>query len=149
MAKKKTSKPRPRVFYDDGKTRIEYVGRALHEIKGEILRVDGCLKLALKSLRTMRRSQHPAVRAAIFTLENIQPKLDSQDPKELARISYLMGDALQTLAVMKNSNADYLKSARFHLLYGQTPKKRDREAILGGKKTYTDRDETHYDDPEA
>lgn len=149
MRSKKVAKPRPEVVYDDGTTRVNYVGRASNEVNAEIVRVVNCMLLALRGLRSMRRSPHPAVRAAIFTLENIKPDVASTSSKELARISFLMEDTLKTLSVMKNSNADYLKLARFHLLFGQTPKKRDREAILGGKKHYTHDDEDIQQDPEA
>jgi hypothetical protein len=134
---------KPAVVYDDGLRRVDYVGRAHSEVNAEILRVAHRLELALRKLRTMRRTQHPAVRAAIFLLQNIKPDLTSHAAKELARISYLMGDALETLAVIKNSNADYLKEARFNLLYGQTPKKRDRDTILNVRK---ERIDTHDDD---
>jgi hypothetical protein len=142
---RKTIKVKPPVVYDDGIRRVDYVGRAHCDVNTEIRRVAHHLMLALRKLRIMRRVQHPAVRAAIFLLQNIKPNVESHSAKELARVSFLMGDALQTLSVLKNSNADFLKEARFNLLYGQTPKKRDRDTILSGRK---DRIETH-DDEEA
>lgn len=136
----KIAKVKPAVVYDDGIRRVDYVGRAHSEVNAEIRRVAHHLMLALKRLQTMRRVQHPAVRAAIFILRNSRPKVDSVAAKELARLSFLMDDALKTLSAIKNSNADYLKEVRFNLLYGQTPKKRDRDAILGGCKERIERE---------
>lgn len=139
----KIQKVKPPVVYDDGIRHVDYVGRAHSEVNAEIKRVVHHLGLALRRLRTMRRVQHPAVRAAIFILQNAKPDVTSTSAKELARLSFLMGDALETLAAIKHSNADYLKYARFNLLYGQTPKKRDRDTILGGHK---ERVENHEDE---
>jgi hypothetical protein len=137
----KIAKVKPAVVYDDGIRRVDYVGRAHSEVNAEIRRVSHHLMLALRRLRTMRRVQHPAVRAAIFLLQNAKPKLESVSAKELARLSFLMGDALNLLSTITNSNADYLKDARFNLLYGQTPKKRDRDTILSGRKEYIEPNE--------
>lgn len=136
----KIVKSKPAVVYDDGIRHVDYVGRAHSEVNAEIRRVAHHLMLALRRLRTMRRVQHPAVRAAIFILENSKPNVESAAAKELARLSFLMDDALKTLSTITNSNADYLKEARFNLLYGQTPKKRDRDTILGGRKEPIERD---------
>ena len=137
----KVVKPKPEVVYDDGIRRVDYVGRMPTEINAEIRRVAHHLGLALRRLKTMERAQHPAVRAAIFILQNTKPRVTSSDARELARVSFMMEQALNTLSVIKHSNADYIKEARFNLLFGQTPKKRDRDAILGGSKDYFEPEE--------
>lgn len=142
----KIVKVKPPVVYDDGLRRVDYVGRAHSEVNAEIRRVAHHLSLALQRLRTMKRAQHPAVRAAIFILENTRPKLESHSAKELARVSFLMDDALKVLSVIRHSNADYLKYARFNLLYGQTPKKRDRDTILSRCKEVVDREPEESND---
>jgi hypothetical protein len=134
----KIQKPKPAVVYDDGIRRVDYVGKLPHEVQGEIQRVCRHIDMTLRLLKPMSRTQHPAVRAAIFVLQNIEPDRSSHQHKELARISYLMETALNMLSKMTNSKADYLQSARFNLLYGQTPKRRDRDTIIGGSKETSD-----------
>lgn len=146
--KPKAESAKPRVIYDDGVNHVEYVSRPESEINTEILRAVAAIRLAKRHLLQHVRSPNPIVRATLFIIDNINPDTSSHDPKELARISFLMDDALSTLNKMRHTGADHIRLARFQLLYGQTPKRRDRAAILtgGGRK---DRDDEPFRDEDV
>ncbi len=144
------------IKYKDGDIKVQYVARLNGELPAEHRRIIDAIKMSIRHLRTLRRSQHPAIRASLFQLNNcIQELPEDVKPevyaKSIAYMSYSMDEVLKKiLAKMSNCKVDALTLARFQLEYGQTPKKRDRDDLMCSKRStkrkYSDDDEERRDD---
>jgi len=155
MARKKTVIKQD-IKYRDGDIKVQYVARLNSELPTEHSRIIQAIRTAIRHLKTLARSQNPAIRTSLFQLNNcIQELPTGTTPemyaKSIAYMSYSMDEVLKKiLAKMSNCKVDSLTLARFQLEYGQTPKKRDRDDLMCSKRStkrkYHDEDEERRDD---
>jgi len=134
MASKRTLNKISVVYNAQGRY-IEYVGRTPSELLPEYKRVCAAVDSCARITKTLLRSPHPAVRAAYYQLLNCdvsipEPPTNQNIADAIARVSYTLEDTMLILAKISNSNIEPLRELRFHLTYGQTPKKRDRNDII-------------------
>ena len=136
MARRKRANKLP-IVYRSGSSKVVYVSRAPDELFTEAKRVWGSIQVALRQLKALKRTRHSALRGAVWQLSQVEPPLKEANTASLvdyiATVSYLMEDSISMLATLKNSKIDELEEARFHLTYGQTPKKRDRDDTMCSK----------------
>jgi len=155
MARKKTVIKQD-IKYRDGDIKVQYVARLNAELPAEHSRIIQAIRTAIRYLKTLSRSQHTAIRSALFQLNNCIEELPPDTKpevyaKSIAYMSYSMDEVLKKiLAKMSNCKVDSLTLARFQLEYGQTPKKRDRDDLMCAKRStkrkYNDDDEERRDD---
>lgn len=125
-----------RVHYSDGATQREYVPRTLPELRTELARIHKAIEESIRMLSTMSRVRHIVIKTALLQLTNArQPLPDGASAEELAgeiaRLSMLMEDTLFILNKLKHCRIHHMEEARFKLLYGQTPKKRELPTTYG------------------
>lgn len=155
MGRKKTAIKQD-IKYRDGDVKVQYVARLNAELPREHSRIIAAIGTAIRYLKTLSRSQHPAIRTSLFQLHNCIQELPSgTEPEMYARsiayMSYSMDEVLKKiLAKMSNCKVEALTLARFQLEYGQTPKKRDRDDLMCAKRStkrkYRDDDEECRED---
>lgn len=136
MARRKRTNKLP-IIYKNGATKVVYVSRAPDELLTEAKRMYGCIQVALRQLKSLKRTRHAALKGAVWQLTQVEEPSAGESIASLvdyiAVVSYLMEDSLAMLASLKNSKIDELEEARFNLTYGQTPKKRDRDDTMCSK----------------
>lgn len=125
-----------RVYYDDGVTQREYVPRTLPELRSELSRIHQAIYEATRMLSTMGRVKHVVIKTALLQLRNARRTVPDDAPAEelageIARLSVLMEDTLFILNKLKHCRVHHMEEARFKLLYGQTPKKRELPTTYG------------------
>lgn len=137
------------VIYQDGVTRIDYVSRKVTEVAGEYERVKAAVLEANRIINRyqMRRVRHVVLDVCRFQLANalVDVPPDSTPEafaQEIARLSYLMQEALNGLNRLCNSRVWFLEELRFKLTYGQSPKKRDFDNPLLEEEEDDTRDKT-------
>ena len=110
---------------------IEYVPRYSSELVRELARVYTAVLQANRVLATLSRVRHIAIQSVHFQMANaLRAPLSEFDEltasDEIARLSFIMEDAVGILSTLTNSRTANLQQLRFVLTYGQTPKKRDQ-----------------------
>lgn len=135
------------IVYDNGLVKVDYVGRIAKELPKEYERVKLSIVKSIRLLAYLKRSPHPAIKAAKFQLENSAKVINTSDvlavADEIARLSFIMADTVKILSALSNSEIEQLQRLRFELTYGQTPEKRELEDPICGRKRRLDRDDDH------
>jgi hypothetical protein len=135
------------IVYDNGIVKVDFVGRIAKELPKEFERVKLSIVKSIRLLAYLKRSPHPAIKAATFQLENAVRPIDANNMQdiadEIARLSFIMADTVTLLATLSNSEIEQLQRLRFELTYGQTPKKRELEDPICGRKRRLDRDDEY------
>jgi hypothetical protein len=135
--RKRATKKVP-ICYDDGVKHIEYVSKAKKELLPELLRIRSEILQALRLLNYLRRKRHSVLISVRFQLqESLRDIPEDAEPAELAeeiaRLSFIMDNALNQLNILSHSRTPLIEQIRFKLTYGQTPKKRDPAGSYGAR----------------
>ena len=111
---------------------IRYVDRREEDLLPEYIRVRTAILDAVRIInsRSLKRLKNVVLDITRFQLTNsLKPISDTATAQELVaeitRLSFIMEDAVKTLARLSNSRVDHLQDLRFRLTYGQTPRRRD------------------------
>lgn len=120
------------VTYRNGEQVIEYVSRRPSDLIHEYRRIRQAILDAnvIINKYPVRRVRHVLLDICRFQLANSLRDIDdSATPVELAgevaRLSFLMSEALVGINRLRHSRVAFLEELRFKLTYGQSPRKRD------------------------